>query len=246
LRADLDQVEALAPEREALWSRLQATTFLTDDEKRTAIGYSPKVGLKYTPDQPRDDNGRWTNGGSSGSHSNPQLPQFAIGPVVGPDGAPVVGAISDVIPVADKPNQLINLLEEDDLGGHTFREHVGKSEAFLKARIAGGGPLSIYGIGEKRYGSFPSLEAANKLVNSAISENQNKIDKFVKAEYPFWLPELNLFKTFGSITGYESYAPSERRVPIIRDTNGIQVRLIRTNRTPKGYYINSAFPVNED
>jgi phage portal protein BeeE len=31
LKPDLDQVDALAPEREALWSRLQATTFLTDD-----------------------------------------------------------------------------------------------------------------------------------------------------------------------------------------------------------------------
>lgn len=36
---DLDQVEALAPEREALWRRLEAASFLTDDEKRAAAGY---------------------------------------------------------------------------------------------------------------------------------------------------------------------------------------------------------------
>ena len=36
LRPDLDQVEALAPEREALWTRLEAASFLTDDEKRAA------------------------------------------------------------------------------------------------------------------------------------------------------------------------------------------------------------------
>jgi hypothetical protein len=158
LRADLDQVEALAPEREALWSRLQATTFLTDDEKRTAIGYSPKVGLKYTPDQPRDDNGRWTDGGAgagageiplSGTtatfvvDAQPANPQVAVGPLIGPDGVPVTGAIADVTFVADKPNQPgypVDILQEDLKGGHTFAEHVGKSESYLEARITGSRP----------------------------------------------------------------------------------------------------------
>jgi len=38
---DADQVEGLAAEREALWSRLGAAGFLTDDEKREAVGYQP-------------------------------------------------------------------------------------------------------------------------------------------------------------------------------------------------------------
>ena len=38
---DLDQVEALSSEREALWARLERTTFLTADEKRAAVGYGP-------------------------------------------------------------------------------------------------------------------------------------------------------------------------------------------------------------
>ena len=42
LRPDLDEIEALSPERDALWSRLEKTTFLTDDEKRAIIGYGPK------------------------------------------------------------------------------------------------------------------------------------------------------------------------------------------------------------
>ncbi len=41
LRPDLDAVEALAPEREALWSRLEKTSFLTTDEKRALAGFSP-------------------------------------------------------------------------------------------------------------------------------------------------------------------------------------------------------------
>jgi HK97 family phage portal protein len=41
LRPDLDAVEALSPEREALWARLERASFLTPDEKRAAAGYGP-------------------------------------------------------------------------------------------------------------------------------------------------------------------------------------------------------------
>jgi HK97 family phage portal protein len=41
LRPDLDAIEALSTEREALWARIDAATFLTPDEKRTAVGYGP-------------------------------------------------------------------------------------------------------------------------------------------------------------------------------------------------------------
>ncbi len=39
LEPDLDCVEALGTEREALWRRVSAADFLTDDEKREAVGY---------------------------------------------------------------------------------------------------------------------------------------------------------------------------------------------------------------
>jgi phage portal protein BeeE len=41
LKPDLDQVEALSAEREALWARLERASFLTADEKRAAVGYGP-------------------------------------------------------------------------------------------------------------------------------------------------------------------------------------------------------------
>jgi HK97 family phage portal protein len=44
LRPDLDTIEALSTEREALWSRLEKSTFLTPNEKRTALGYAPIAG----------------------------------------------------------------------------------------------------------------------------------------------------------------------------------------------------------
>lgn len=41
LRPDLDQIEALTGEREALWARIEKVSFLTLNEKRAAVGYAP-------------------------------------------------------------------------------------------------------------------------------------------------------------------------------------------------------------
>ena len=59
LKLDLDAVEALSPEREALWARLDKATFLTQDEKRAASGFSPLKTQppKYNPNH--DDRGRF-------------------------------------------------------------------------------------------------------------------------------------------------------------------------------------------
>ncbi len=39
---DADQIEGLSAEREALWARLGRAGFLSDDEKREAVGYPPR------------------------------------------------------------------------------------------------------------------------------------------------------------------------------------------------------------
>jgi HK97 family phage portal protein len=39
---DPDQVDGLAADRDALWARVAAADFLTDDEKREAVGYAPR------------------------------------------------------------------------------------------------------------------------------------------------------------------------------------------------------------
>ena len=83
LRPDLDQLDALAPDREALWARLDGASFLTDDEKRAAAGYGPRAGgktaeaalsRKYRSDQSRDDQGRRVDeGGGDGELGDPLL-----------------------------------------------------------------------------------------------------------------------------------------------------------------------------
>jgi HK97 family phage portal protein len=42
LTPDLDQVEALAPDRDALWKRVNDANFLSADEKRQAVGYGSR------------------------------------------------------------------------------------------------------------------------------------------------------------------------------------------------------------
>ncbi len=44
LRPDLDKIEALSVEREALWERVRKADFLTVNEKRAAVGFGPVVG----------------------------------------------------------------------------------------------------------------------------------------------------------------------------------------------------------
>jgi HK97 family phage portal protein len=79
LRPDLDAIEALSSEREALWSRVDKATFLTPNEKRAAVGYGPLEGggnelsHKYRPDQPRvpagqPGGGQWTSDGGNGEN----------------------------------------------------------------------------------------------------------------------------------------------------------------------------------
>ena len=81
LRADLDGIEALSTEREALWARIDKATFLTPNEKRAAAGYGPVTSgdeFKFNPDQFRvpagqPGGGQWTDGGGGeDAESNPR------------------------------------------------------------------------------------------------------------------------------------------------------------------------------
>lgn len=56
LRADLDQIEALSTEREALWTRVERASFLTRNEKREAAGYDAIDDEKTGSPGPLDPN----------------------------------------------------------------------------------------------------------------------------------------------------------------------------------------------
>lgn len=54
LAVDLDAIEALSAEREALWRRVSAAPFLTDEEKRVAIGYGERPAESAQPCVPTE------------------------------------------------------------------------------------------------------------------------------------------------------------------------------------------------
>jgi phage portal protein BeeE len=41
---DADSIDGLSGDRDALWTRVEAASFLTEDEKRAAVGYQPRGG----------------------------------------------------------------------------------------------------------------------------------------------------------------------------------------------------------
>ncbi len=98
---DVDRVEALSDERAALWKRVNDAAFLTEDEKRAAVGYGPKAvteaqalagkllaerlewDRRFNPNH--DERGRFESGTGRGANSNhslrrDKLPQTAFNP----------------------------------------------------------------------------------------------------------------------------------------------------------------------
>jgi HK97 family phage portal protein len=108
LRPDLDAIDALSSERDALWSRLEKTTFLTADEKRAAIGYAPldAAGRKYRPDQARDDAGRWTDEGGGDEDAGREI-TFTIGTGTARPHAQEPGAAHDEENASDPASLLV-------------------------------------------------------------------------------------------------------------------------------------------
>ena len=107
LRPDYDAIEALSPEREALWARVDKATFLTQNEKRAAVGYGPAEGSdppgltpsldgdpaqKFNPNH--DALGRFTFG-PNGAADGSERAQPAARRRTGPRGTPAQEARHD-------------------------------------------------------------------------------------------------------------------------------------------------------
>jgi hypothetical protein len=60
LQCNLDDLDALAADREALWAPLDGASFLTRDEKRGAAGYAPIGAAEGKFNPYHDDAGRFT------------------------------------------------------------------------------------------------------------------------------------------------------------------------------------------
>jgi len=216
--------------------------------------------IKYSSDQPRlpagnPDGGQWTSEGTSGasavsaSSAEPNVPsrpiQYAALDTGTRDDATSGASDVQVAAGSGRPGYPIDLQEEEARGGHTLGAHVGRSESSLLSEIrqialsAGEGAELADGL---REGSFPSVEAANKLVNSTVAQNQDKV-ALVTAGLS---PREQLDAQFDSPTGYEAYLRTGNSTPYIRPTYGVRVIIVPDPGSAKGYRVDTAFPRNSD
>ncbi|MBB5050558.1 hypothetical protein HNQ36_000506 [Afipia massiliensis] len=233
------------------WIRPAAAHFLKPSTDPASV-YPALIAAetKYSPNQPRvpagsRESGRWTDGGGGiGSLASPMGNIGINDPRVISDATPdnfwQPGA--QLAQNDQAQGYPVDLLEERELGGHAIEGHVGRSSEALLDRVRQEAATARdYGsAGGLRVGSFPSLEAANKLVNSVIAKDAETVARVANG----LLPRATLDAEFSAPTGYEAYARTERSQPYIRDTYGVRVVIVPDRSVSKGFRIETAFPQN--
>lgn len=202
----------------------------------------------FNPDQPRDEQGRWTDSGHGTSGDG-------VGVRSGDDsGRNDDSILSDVTPdnffkpgtqLAQAEIQRrysVDLGEEESRGGHTLREHVGKTDEELLARVrADRGRAGIFSYARARHGSFESRESANDFVNMTLERNQPLVDQVADGK----MDNAFLKARFGFRTGREAFRPTIDSEPYLRDTFEVGINIRHDPRAARGYRVHTAYPRNE-
>lgn len=217
------------------WERFMAA-FKRGDFRRKA---------NFNPDQPRDELGKWTD--ADGARSSPSDDGNAAA------GLNDADILSDATPDnLFKPGaQLaqddtarrspVDLLEEEARGGHTISAHVNRSPEALIAQAREAFEQNPRAR-DSRSGSFSSIEAATKLVNSTLAQNADVVDRVASGV------EMRgrAFAQFNSITGIEAVMPTARAQPFFQQTHGVGVIIDHDPLSPRGFTVWTAFPTNRD
>jgi hypothetical protein len=246
--------------------RLERTSFLTANEKREAVGYEPAEAggelpgaptvprppgltpllapaFKYSPDQPRvprghTDGGQWTDGGGGNGASASDDDRVISD--ARPDGLAKPGARLAQAESREKYQVIIE--EEDARGGHTIRDHVGKSDAqllsALEQEVIHTPGYSFY---KEAQGSFLSRESANDFVNRILEGNQPKVDAVASGI----VEEAWIEERFGYPTGKQAFRPGPEEPLYVRPTFKVGVLIRPDRRSTRGYSVHTAYPLND-
>ena len=141
---------------------------------------------------------------------------------------------------ADQPP--IDIVVEDQNGGHTQEKHVAKSDEFLLNRIA----TEQYGNWFytnrlESAGSFMSLQDANFFVNSTLTEKSGMLKAVASGKFGD-VPQA-LESKFSISTGREAYVDRETGMAYMRNSNAVRVVIRQNVKMPRGYYILTAYPI---
>lgn len=188
--------------------------------------FSLLLKANFNPSQPRvpagsADGGRWTDGGGA------------------------TGGAGHIIRVGESniPPRVDLLKEEGYNGAHTLRFHSGKSAEELLERM--GPPASRWAVisgAARRNGSFDSDKDATYYVNDVIASNAEIVRQVASgaSENAF------ITKRYGFRTGIEAYRDTPYSEPRIRQTYGVGVHIVHDPRRQNGFYVNTAYPRNDD
>ncbi len=220
---------------------------------------------KYSPSQPRVPSGnprggQWTDrSGGQGTVAGPSQNrgQSQDADLTQPMGNVELGDVSGSSELGDlfkiKPEETrvdgvqlagepVDLLEQEQRGGHAISEHADRTYDYLKARVRDGARSTLERgdtFDGLSVGSFTSVQSANRLVNSTISANQNKVDQGIRDGES----SVVISKRFTSPTGYEAYLARANAEPVIRDTFGVKVVIQPDPGSARGWRVHTAYPI---
>lgn len=138
----------------------------------------------------------------------------------------------------DDQRYKVDLGAEEGRGGHTLGRHIGKSDDELFERVRKSQWRTLFSNGgEKRDGSFESIDSANSLVNATIDENKSEVDLVASGSDN----KAFIKKQFGYKTGREAYSNDEG-VVYVRDTYSVGVFLIHDPNSARGFRVRTAYP----
>lgn len=181
----------------------------------------------FDPAQPRDELGRWTDGGGNSSIGSRDPSE---GDRTRAAGSPDWGSID-------------LRMEEGPAGGHTIARHVGKSDeellALASADLTSG---TARKRGEVRAGSFETLDGANVFVDEALRSNADRVASVGSG----LSPASAIYESFDRPTGREVVLDVMDRNVRFRTTYGVAVFIIHDPGRLRGYRIHTAYPMNFD
>jgi hypothetical protein len=205
----------------------------TREEARAELGLAPgpKVGGgaigKFNPYHDRS-NGQFTTAEGAGYSGN----------------AHIIDVTDDT---SDKFKYSVDLREEDEkYGGHAFGEHVGRTKQSLVQTVDESlreipTPDGIILRKNRSESSFLSAESANDLVNRVLKNHMAEVDLVSSGAWDEqWMEDR-----IGSPTGIEA-TPDANLVVYTRPTYNVGVLITHDTRSPRGYRVKTAYPLNDD
>lgn len=201
----------------------------------------------FDPAQPRDDHGRWAATASGGTLSTP-----VTGGSAGRDAEATSKPTEGVRVAGPFPWGLVDLRDDEAFEGatsvappHTLEKHVGKSDTTL-VRLVRESALQAAEAGDRyrqldpfEWSSFPSVEAANKLVNSILSREP----AVVMAVAAGAMGGATFEAEFSAPVGRVAYTQSATLPVAVEDATRVRVVIRHVKEFPRGFVVHTAFPI---